>query len=373
MDESHSRSSDGGQGITNQGVDIEDYLHPQGQDTVKMTSVQPNKPHAVPGLRYTKNTPKTNRFDSGVADLDDIHVSPDHSRRLTANGKQRPASTVKNYDYADYEGHQYEELPHPKAEGGRQTSPESCSEYQSSAGTTITAETPSESGDTAAIVRNSDQRKRYNPLYDTMISSSPNIYNKVKAAQPDKALQERMRMMKIIVIFLILISCLSLAISLYIVIAFVAAPHTIQSLQKELNSLHNNYSDLNQKLQFLENVMSGNTSFEYLEELGQQGPPGVGNLSACYMKNFDALSSSQTSQTDTQWEPGPDVLKTNVVMFAMCGVENGVDRYLEVRQSSAGANMFQYRCLCSGKSSSSTTRTCITHMWLCPRESFGGS
>ncbi|XP_033736290.1 uncharacterized protein LOC117324504 isoform X3 [Pecten maximus] len=393
---------------------------------------------------------------SGVADLDDIHVSPDHSRRLTANGKQRPASTVKNYDYADYEGHQYEELPHPKAEGGRQTSPESCSEYQSSAGTTITAETPSESGDTAAIVRNSDQRKRYNPLYDTMISSSPNIYNKVKAAQPDKALQERMRMMKIIVIFLILISCLSLAISLYIVIAFVAAPHTIQSLQKELNSLHNNYSDLNQKLQFLENVMSGNTSFEYLEELGQQvsdlktetstklltleqnlqetkallqhnqknidnvygnaslqinatqhdllefqsnftsyltiiqsdfedklniiskmpgpqGPPGVGNLSACYMKNFDALSSSQTSQTDTQWEPGPDVLKTNVVMFAMCGVENGVDRYLEVRQSSAGANMFQYRCLCSGKSSSSTTRTCITHMWLCPRESFGGS
>ncbi|XP_069116850.1 uncharacterized protein [Argopecten irradians] len=392
----------------------------------------------------------------GVADLDDIHVSPTPSRQLTANGKKRPASTVKNYDYADYEGHQYEELPHPKTEGGRQTSPESCSEYQSSGGTTITAETPSESGDTAAIVRNPDQRKRYNPLYDTMVGSSPNIYNKVKAAQPDTTLQDRMKMMKIIVIFLILISCLSLAISLYIVIAYVAAPLTIQNLQKELHNLHNNYSDLNHKLQFLESVMSGNFSLDYLEELGQrvsdlrtetstkiltleqnlqetkallqhnqknidnvygnasqqinatqtdllefqsnftsylihiqsdfedrlnliskmpgpQGPPGVGNLSACYMREYDALSSSQTSQTDTQWEPRADVLQTNVVMFAMCGVKNGVDRYLEVRESTAGANKYQYRCLCSGKSTSDTTRTCITYMWLCPRESFGGS
>ncbi|XP_069116854.1 uncharacterized protein [Argopecten irradians] len=376
-DKPRSRSSDGGQGIANQGVDIEDYLHPdpqgQGQDMVKMTSVPPNKPHAVPGLRYVKNNPKANRFDSGVADLDDIHVSPTPSRQLTANGKKRPASTVKNYDYADYEGHQYEELPHPKTEGGRQTSPESCSEYQSSGGTTITAETPSESGDTAAIVRNPDQRKRYNPLYDTMVGSSPNIYNKVKAAQPDTTLQDRMKMMKIIVIFLILISCLSLAISLYIVIAYVAAPLTIQNLQKELHNLHNNYSDLNHKLQFLESVMSGNFSLDYLEELGQRGPPGVGNLSACYMREYDALSSSQTSQTDTQWEPRADVLQTNVVMFAMCGVKNGVDRYLEVRESTAGANKYQYRCLCSGKSTSDTTRTCITYMWLCPRESFGGS
>ncbi|XP_060081624.1 uncharacterized protein LOC132560939 [Ylistrum balloti] len=457
MAKSHRENSASGQGITNQGVDIEDYLHPQGQDSVKMTSVlQPNKPHAVPGLRYTKNNAKANRFDSGVADLDDVHVSPDLSHRLTANGKQRPSSTAKNYDYADYEGHQYEELPHPKPEGGRQTSPESCSEYQSSAGT-VTAETPSESGDTAAIVRNSDQRQRYNPLYDTMISSSPNIYNKVKATQPDNSIQEKLKMMKIIVIFLILISCLSLAISLYIVIVYSAGPLTIQSLQKDLNSLHNNYSDLNQKLQFLESVMSGNTSVDYLEELGQRvselktetstklltleknlletkallqhnqknidnvygnaslqinatqhdlfafqsnftsqltiiqsdfedrlsiiskmpgpkGPPGVGNLSACYMRDFDALSSSQTPQTDTQWEPDSDVLKTNVVMFAVCGVKNGVERYLEVRESSAGTNKFQYRCLCSGRlSSSGTTRTCITHLWLCPRESFGGS
>ncbi|XP_021378037.1 uncharacterized protein LOC110466076 isoform X2 [Mizuhopecten yessoensis] len=389
----------------------------------------------------------------GVADLDDIHVSPDH--RQTANGKQRPSSTAKNYDYADYGGHQYEELPHPKAAAGRQTSPESCSEYQSSAGT-VTAETPSESGDTAAIVRNSDQRKRYNPLYDTMVGSSPNIYNKVKAAQPNNVVQERLRMLKIIVIFLILISCLSLAISLYIVIVYAAGPLTIQSLQKELNSLHNNYSDLNQKLHFLETMMTGNMSLEYLEELGQrvselktdtstkilsleqnlqetkellqhnqkiidnvygnaslqinatqhqllafqsnftshltiiqsdfedklsiiskmpgpQGPPGVGNLSACYMRDFDSSSSSQTIQTDTQWEPDNNVLKANVVMFVMCGVRNGVDRYLEVRESSAGANKFQYRCLCSGKTSTSTTRTCITHFWLCPRESFGGS
>ncbi|XP_021378041.1 uncharacterized protein LOC110466076 isoform X5 [Mizuhopecten yessoensis] len=369
MDTAHTQGSDSGQGIANQGVDIEDYLHPQGQDVVKMTSVHPNKPSTVPGLRYTKNT-KANRFDSGVADLDDIHVSPDH--RQTANGKQRPSSTAKNYDYADYGGHQYEELPHPKAAAGRQTSPESCSEYQSSAGT-VTAETPSESGDTAAIVRNSDQRKRYNPLYDTMVGSSPNIYNKVKAAQPNNVVQERLRMLKIIVIFLILISCLSLAISLYIVIVYAAGPLTIQSLQKELNSLHNNYSDLNQKLHFLETMMTGNMSLEYLEELGQRGPPGVGNLSACYMRDFDSSSSSQTIQTDTQWEPDNNVLKANVVMFVMCGVRNGVDRYLEVRESSAGANKFQYRCLCSGKTSTSTTRTCITHFWLCPRESFGGS
>lgn len=65
-------------------------------------------------------------------------------------------------------------------------------------------------------------RKRYNPLYDAMVGSSPNIYNKVKATQPNNAFQQRLRMMKIIVILLILISCLSLAISLYIIIVYAA-------------------------------------------------------------------------------------------------------------------------------------------------------
>lgn len=439
-------------GVMNEGLDMEDYLHPQGQDIVSMAN--PIKPNMLPSLRYSKNTTtRAQHFDSGVADLDGI--TPNLSHPTAQNGKPRPPST-KNYDYADYGGHQYEELPQLRAGDGRQKSPESCSEYQSSSGTT-TVETPSESGDTSAIVRNADERKRYNPLYDAMVGSSPNIYNKVKATQPNNAFQQRLRMMKIIVILLILISCLSLAISLYIIIVYAAVPLTIQSLQNELNDLHNNYSELNVKMHYMENMVAGNSSFEYLTDLSQrvsdlkiqttakinnlelslldtqdllrsnqkhidsaygnasqqinitqhelvafqsnftshlniiqsefddklsiiskmpgpQGPPGVGNLSACYMRDYSMSSASQ--QTDTQWEPDDDTLQANVIMFVLCEVRNGVDRYLEMRSAGLSSpNMYQFRCLCSGMSSGATssTRTCITHLWLCPRESFGGS
>ena len=48
-------------------------------------------------------------YFAGVADLDSL--SPDLKSTSGMDSKGRPLSTAKNYDYADYQGHQYEELP----------------------------------------------------------------------------------------------------------------------------------------------------------------------------------------------------------------------------------------------------------------------
>jgi hypothetical protein len=53
---------------------------------------------------------------------------------------------------------------------------------------------------------------RYNPLYDAMISTTPNtgIYNKVRETR-EKMLQTQIRLLRMIVIILIFISCTSLS------------------------------------------------------------------------------------------------------------------------------------------------------------------
>jgi hypothetical protein len=63
-------------------------------------------------------------------------------------------------------------------------------------------------------------RKRYNPLYDAMISTTPNtgIYNKVRETR-EKMLQTQIRLLRMIVIILIFISCTSLSLSLYLIIS----------------------------------------------------------------------------------------------------------------------------------------------------------
>lgn len=66
-------------------------------------------------------------------------------------------------------------------------------------------------------------RKRFNPLYDTMINTSPTIYNKVNTtvkAKQDHTVLTQLRLMKLAILLLILISIASLFISVYVVIAF---------------------------------------------------------------------------------------------------------------------------------------------------------
>lgn len=66
-------------------------------------------------------------------------------------------------------------------------------------------------------------RKRFNPLYDTMINTSPTIYNKVNTtvkAKQDQTVLTQLRLMKLAILLLIFISIASLFISVYVVIAF---------------------------------------------------------------------------------------------------------------------------------------------------------
>ena len=66
-------------------------------------------------------------------------------------------------------------------------------------------------------------RKRFNPLYDAMINTSPTIYNKVSStvkAKQDLTVVSQLRLLKLAILLLILISIASLFISVYVVIAF---------------------------------------------------------------------------------------------------------------------------------------------------------
>lgn len=43
-----------------------------------------------------------------------------------------------------------------------------------------------------------------------------------------------------------------------------------------------------------------------------QGPPGVGNLSACFMSDFTSHSASSRPTTSTNWVPTIEKLKVNI-------------------------------------------------------------
>ncbi|XP_062595551.1 uncharacterized protein LOC134256889 [Saccostrea cucullata] len=297
---------------------------------------------------------------SGSVDVD--QVSPEFP--MQSSGQYRPVSTAKTYDYADCP-HQYEELPHPQLQPNGM-SPDSVDTHSSN-GTTVTSGIHSEleEGDRAA--QSSEERKRFNPLYDAMINTSPVIYNKVNStvkAKQDLTVMSQLRLLKIALLLLILISIASLFISIYVVIAFSDGPNEVASLKRELQSLQSNYTNMKTKMMILESLVAGNKSFEYISDLddkliffqrqtkenisslqtnlqntktdiiqvedhlsysfqnltsiiesqnatfqeqllniskmqGPQGPQGVGNLSACFMKDNVATSPIDTMSTST--------------------------------------------------------------------------
>ncbi|XP_063430392.1 uncharacterized protein LOC134712603 isoform X2 [Mytilus trossulus] len=381
--------------------------------------------------------------NQGVSDLDQS-LSP-VTGTPSPNATFRPISTNKTYDYAEYGSHQYEELPHSRLQpNGPQMSPcSSSSDNQSSTGTNVTiSDVPSDAGDTANIVRSQsqkdeEQRKRYNPLYDTMINATPSIYNKVRVTR-ESMLQTQIRLLRIIVVFLIFISCVSLSISLYLIISN-SSDSSVQNLQGELSSMKEKYNDIQNRIKQVESLMAGNLSFEHLARLGEkvydlesvvtsnfstvdkkiqitnsavtlnqgnilsvsqnftstlsemnntvqdqldiiskmpgpQGPEGVGNLTACFLQEYSQGSRIQEDQTETDEFPLDSDLKTKVVMSAYCSVVNGLYTRMEVRRpSQTDFKTVKYHCICSGAVAGKSNRYCKIFLWLCPRESFGGN
>ncbi|VDH97150.1 Hypothetical predicted protein [Mytilus galloprovincialis] len=381
--------------------------------------------------------------NQGVSDLDQS-LSP-VTGTPSPNATFRPISTNKTYDYAEYGSHQYEELPHSRLQpNGPQMSPcSSSSDNQSSTGTNVTiSDVPSDAGDTANIVRSQsqkdeEQRKRYNPLYDTMINATPSIYNKVRVTR-ESMLQTQIRLLRIIVVFLIFISCVSLSISLYLIISN-SSDSSVQNLQSEVSSLKKKYNSIQNRIKQVESLMAGNLSFEHLARLGEkvydlesvvssnfstvdkkiqitnsavtlnqgnilsvsqnftstlsemnntvqdqldiiskmpgpQGPEGVGNLTACFLQEYSQGSRIQEAQTETDEFPLDSDLKTKVVMSAYCSVVNGLYTRMEVRRpSQTDFKTVKYHCICSGAVAGKSNRYCKIFLWLCPRESFGGN
>ncbi|XP_011448475.3 uncharacterized protein [Magallana gigas] len=370
-------------------------------------------------------TPKTHL--KGSLDVD--QVSPEFP--MQSSGEYRPISTAKTYDYADCP-HQYEELPHLQLRPNGM-SPDSVDTHSSN-GTTVTSGIHSEHEEGEGATQSAEKRKRFNPLYDTMINTSPTIYNKVNTtvkAKQDHTVLTQLRLMKLAILLLILISIASLFISVYVVIAFSDGPTKVASLQKELQSLKSNYTTMNIKMRILESLVAGNKSFEYINDLddkliyfqqqtkenisslntnlsntkvtlqqvqdqvsfsyqnltsimasqnsivqeqllniskmeGPQGPQGVGNLSACFMKTDTASSPSDTTRTSTlnPFPPMEDFEKY-VVMFVTCSMSGGL--YHTLNLTVTDSHRVQYQCMCSGQVSGESIRKCQLHVWLCPR------
>ncbi|XP_052057711.1 uncharacterized protein LOC127698342 isoform X1 [Mytilus californianus] len=433
-------------------VKFTDYLHPlasNSQDVDKNTGPVPQHPHKdirYPQINSVQKKPvnmRELRFDSGVADLDQS-ISP-VTGTPSPSSTFRPISTNKTYDYAEYGSHQYEELPHSRLQpNGPQMSPcSSSSDNQSSTGTTVTiSDVPSDAGDTANIIKSQsqkdeEQRKRYNPLYDTMINATPSIYNKVRVTR-ESMLQTQIKLLRLVVVILIFISCISLSISLYLIISN-SSDSSVQNLQGEVSSLKEKYSNIENRIKQVESLMAGNLSFEHLALLGEkvydlesvvssnftsvdkkiqvtnsavtlnqgnilsvsqnftstlsamnntvqdqldiiskmpgpQGPEGVGNLTACFLQEYSQGSRLQEAQTETDEFPLDSDLKTKVVMSAYCSVVNGLYTRMEVkRPSQADYRTVKYQCICWGAVSGESFRYCKIFLWLCPRESFGGN
>lgn len=407
---------------------------PQSQQKVCHT----NKQHKPVNMREL-------RFDSGVADLDQA-TSPLH-RMPSPNTAFRPISTNKTYDYAEYGAHQYEELPHSRLQlqaSGPQMSPCSTdsrsSDNQSSTGTTVTiSDVPSDAGDTANIIRSQkdeEQRKRYNPLYDAMINTTPNIYNKVRVTR-ESMLQTQIRLLRMIVIILIFISCTSLSLSLYLIISN-SSDSSVKNLKKEVSTLEEQFAGLQNRIKQVERLMAGNLSFDHLAQLGvkvlelestvtsnfttidkkleitnhkidinkenilsvyqnytanlsamnntvqyqldtfrkmegPQGLPGVGNLTACFLKEHRTTTDSTAADTKTDIVPTQSdaaYYQDYVIMSVYCSVKDGLYTRMEI-QSGDNTNV-KYKCICTGQlSAAAKYRECAIHLWLCPRESFG--
>ncbi|KAK3093443.1 hypothetical protein FSP39_015775 [Pinctada imbricata] len=417
-------------------IAIADYLNPVPQGRASPVGEESEVKYGHISPKGQKMTVRTTRFDSGVADLD--HVATEIPLQQSPTGKgQRPHSLAKTYDYADYGAHQYEELPQTRLNNNhqKQMSPDSVDSHSSN-GTTVTSGVHSEGEEMGDNSQNSEQRKRYNPLYDTMINSSPTIYNKVNEVaktRADNHQRRQMNCLRLFIVLLVILSCTSLVLCVVLVLAKSQSDSDIETLKTELSQLKSKFTSMDEKMSQLERIVAGNKSFEYIVDLdkkldifesqtnrdvnqlvqtvsnmsviamnnkdrietvynnitqhisnvngyvqeqmvniskmpGPQGPQGVGNLSACYMKMYSAQGHESSPQTSTALFPTDAELQTKVVMFAVCSVEDSEYHNLHFEQVTI--NKIKYKCVCSGSSTASDgTRNCKLHLWMCPRES----
>ncbi|KAH3859336.1 uncharacterized protein LOC127871835 isoform X2 [Dreissena polymorpha] len=353
-------------------------------------------------------------FDSGVGDLEHIHID---------------GSQPKTYDYADY-GHQYEELPNRKsiAKSPFDSQMDSRSELYPSSGSGSMSET----GNTSNNISNqSEKRKRVNPLYDTNTQSMPSIYNKSSKEDSNRALNKQIRCLKCALIVFVVLTFAALAVSMFAVISHmqtkdqadpILTPQVAKlsdsysRLEQLLASFEGNnntiqvLSDLIQKVNKIESNLTADisdlrTKTELNSETTQQnmdrilgthanisdvisqlnttlqlqlhtitkmegprGPQGVANFSQCtYDDVTDDSVASDINSSYTPWLLTPTKLQTSVVLFATCLVEGGLTAMLEVQK--LAPDRVQYRCRCSGKVIDKTRRLCTIHVLSCPRYS----
>ncbi|XP_050405652.1 uncharacterized protein LOC126821291 [Patella vulgata] len=366
------------------------YLHAKATNY----AVDNHKPQPQPRTR-TKM-----RFDSGVGDLEMHRVSG-----------LSPTRSSMSYEYVDNVNH-YEEvptldnrLPTPVVPPAV---PEPLSQRSPDSQTTITSaqtEVTSDTDDRATVFRsrstNSKRKKISNPLYSRMISAASNIFADQKHNESTKkidSLEHQVSCQCLVILILFIVTLGATALCIYLMIAhsdsFISNNELLVRIQKleEANMklyqssalktnnsvFESNLNQINVNQQQLEftykNLTSQITSIN--NDLQQQiynvskmpGPPGVGNLSACFYSNSTATSTgSDAIASETSWKPELAKLTDYVVMSAFCTVTGGTRYELEVLVHAP--NSVQYNCRCYGAVSGKAYRYCVVHYVLCPRYS----
>ncbi|KAK2162730.1 hypothetical protein NP493_1504g00007 [Ridgeia piscesae] len=87
----------------------------------------------------------------------------------------------------------------------------------------------------------------------------------------------------------------------------------------------------------------------------------------CRYSSIHRSSSSQGEQTTTSWMPADeDEVKNWVMTGVECATSGGTQSELERREHPFFANIWQFRCKCTGSTGDSEKRLCQMHMWDCP-------
>ncbi|XP_048259627.1 uncharacterized protein LOC124140935 isoform X1 [Haliotis rufescens] len=387
------------------------YLQPRPADYDLDPRLKHQPEQSQPDLRQDGRQESKPRFDSGVADLEMHRLS----------NSPRPKSSAM-YEYIDSDSH-YEDVRGTLARsvsqtpnGGHDVRQSVVSESRS-AMTDVTMNTD----DTAAIFRSAaDKKKRYNPLYQPGGESASSSYARKKKQQKQSSLERHVQVQCAFLLLLSILALAALALSLYLLV-FQVMDHnkfvlsrlnSLEEINKKLSqeneallvivtaagfntslttspfiktltnasetvlTFEEKLNSLDQQMTFTQQNVSQTLDYwtAYFNESivktqkmpGPQGPAGVGNLSACEYKKVTSTAVSSSSPSRTSFQPEMSQLESKVVMFAACGVEGGTGSSLDPYVITP--NKVQYRCVCSGQTSSKD-RICHIHLLLCPRES----
>ncbi|ESO93508.1 hypothetical protein LOTGIDRAFT_232590 [Lottia gigantea] len=320
------------------------------------------------------NSGKT-RFDSGVGDLEMNNVSP-----LPRNSKA--------YEYMDSPNH-YEEVP------TLQRQPPDLLVGRPPVNDLIITQSTDDTDDNTTVFRSTTKRKYTNPLYSRMVSVASSFFSDDKtSSSPVKQvdhLEKQVCCQCVLILILLIVTLGSTALCVYLMIqseTYVSTNELLLRIQKLEGNMHKSsalkgnisggvdynlqqismnrdqieftYKNLSSQL----NSITDNLQQQIDNVSKMEGPPGVGNLTACFYKNLTSSSIASGFSSTTSYGPSLTDLDTNVIMSASCLVVGGLRAKLEINFTD---DKLQYRCRCEEKIPGAKTRICTLHMLLCPK------